>query len=563
MPRYIFYIFTLIPRRISCINHNVFKMTRGIISGNESGRNREHRNENVENVLGVGPFQFRFIEDLHMNQSPSFLRISLLISLASLSLGNKLPGEVPRLQAAGVTVTQDQLESGSVRFREIQRQGLMVFATQFNAYDGYGDGPTHNGNTLELGNRVSLQGNGVFLRVHGLDGQSCLECHSVVSNLSVPPVFGIGGFGGSASNAFVAGGSIDPEAPHAGFSGRFINPPALFGAGGVQLLASEMTSDLQALKRKAEQMEGLGIPLESKGVDFGVLRFEDGAFDFSQVEGVDEDLIVRPFGRKGEFSTVRAFDLEALPFHFGIQPTEVVGVNVDEDGDGVANEIGPGPVSALEVFITTLPAPRRELPSGRDKDQYGMERFTELGCAECHRPALITDGSVLNYRFPEDSIDASANVYLRVDLEEEPLGFPSARRGIEVNLFADLKRHDMGEGLGENFGSRLDRMFTTAKLWGVADSAPYMHDGRALTLNSAILMHGGEAQASRDAYDAAPVEERAEVIRFLRSLRSPIKEAADHTKRLSKQAPSSSGRGNGAYRSRQHSSGKHPHRGSH
>ena len=176
-----------------------------------------------------------------------------------------------------------------------------------------------------------------------------------------------------------------------------------------------------------------------------------------------------------------------------------------------------------------------------------MERFTELGCAQCHQPALITDRSVLTYRFPEEPTDASANVYLRVDLEKEPLGFPAAKQGIEVNLFADLKRHDMGEGLSENFGSRLDQMFTTARLWGVADSAPYMHDGRALTLNSAILMHGGEAQASRDAYDAAPVEGQAEVIRFLQSLRSPIEEAADHTERLSKQGPSS--KKNRAYRS--------------
>jgi CxxC motif-containing protein (DUF1111 family) len=180
-----------------------------------------------------------------------------------------------------------------------------------------------------------------------------------------------------------------------------------------------------------------------------------------------------------------------------------------------------------------------------------MERFTELGCAQCHQPALITDRSVLTYRFPEEPTDASANVYLRVDLEKEPLGFPAAKQGIEVNLFADLKRHDMGEGLSENFGSRLDHMFTTARLWGVADSAPYMHDGRALTLNSAILMHGGEAQASRDAYDAAPVEEKAEVIRFLQSLRTPIEEAAKHTEKLSKRTPSSNqGRSDRSYRRR-------------
>jgi hypothetical protein len=345
----------------------------------------------------------------------------------------------------------------------------------------------------------------------------------------VPPVFGIGGFGGSASNALVAGGSIDPEVRGAGFSGRFINPPALFGAGGIQALAVEMTSDLQELKREAQLTEGLGVRLETKGVDFGVLRFENGAFDFSGVEGIDEDLVVRAFGRKGEFSTVRAFDVAALPFHFGIQPVEVVGVDVDEDRDGVVNEIGVGPVSALEVFITTLPAPIRE---GQNLNDPGLESFKELGCENCHRSSLVTDGSILTYRFPEDSIDTSVNVFLEVDLEKERLGFPAAQEGIEVSLFADLKRHDMGPGLGENFGSRLDRMFTTARLWGVADTAPYMHDGRALTLNAAILMHGGEAQAAADAFAAAEVEEQAALLRFLRSLRTPVKAAAKHTEDL-------------------------------
>jgi len=465
------------------------------------------------------------------------ITVGLLASTASVSFGTELPGEEPRLQEAGVTVTQAQLESGRLKLREVQRQGLLVFSTQFNSYDGYGDGPPDLRDPLKLGERVTLQANGSFLRVHGLDGQSCLECHSVVSNASVPPVFGIGGFGGSASNALVAGGAIDPEVRGAGFSGRFINPPALFGAGGIQALGLEMTSDLQRLMREAQQREGLDVRLETKGVDFGVLRFESGEFDFSGVEGIDEDLVVRPFGRKGEFSTVRAFDLEALPFHFGIQPVEVVGVDVDADGDGVVNEIGVGPVSALEVFITTLPAPIQER---QRKGDSGSALFNEMGCETCHRPSLVTDGSILTYRFPEDSIDTSANVFLEVDLEKERLGFTRAQEGIEVSLFADLKRHDMGPGLGENFGSRLDRMFTTARLWGVADTAPYMHDGRALTLNAAILMHGGEAQAAADAFAAAEVEEQAALLRFLRSLRTPVRAAAEHTAGLSERKKRSS-----------------------
>ena len=293
------------------------------------------------------------------------------------------------------------------------------------------------------------------------------------------------------------------------------------------------------MKREAQQREGLDVRLETKGVDFGVLRFESGAFDFSGVEGIDEDLVVRPFGRKGEFSTVRAFDLEALPFHFGIQPVEVVGVDVDADGDGVVNEIGVGPVSALEVFITTLPAPIQER---QRKGDSGSALFNEMGCETCHRPSLVTDGPTLILPLPGRLNRHFGQRVPRGRLgETSELGFASragkASRWVSI---ADLKRHDMGPGLGENFGSRLDRMFTTARLWGVADTAPYMHDGRALTLNAAILMHGGEAQAAADAFAAAEVEEQAALLRFLRSLRTPVRAAAEHTAGLSERKKRSS-----------------------
>ena len=471
------------------------------------------------------------------------LLVGALVFSATISSSDGLPGEERRL--SGVEVTQAAIESGGLSLSEIQRQGLLVFSTPFNGYDGYGDGPASDKTPLELGGRRTLQNNGTFLRVHGLDGQSCLECHSVVSNFSVPAVFGIGGFGGSASNALVSGGEMDVLQADTGFVGRFINPPFVFGTGGIQLLAGEMTTELLALKRLARENEGQDVPLTTKGVDFGTLRFEAGHFDYSRVEGVDDDLIVRPFGRKGEFATVRAFDLLALPFHFGMEPTEVVGEGVDGDGDGVTNEIRPGPISALEVFITTLPPPveserrargkyriRNAPPSPADR---GFARFEEFGCADCHRPALETSDSTLTYRLPEVPEDPHANVYLEVDLRRPRGGFNRASDGgpgISVPLFADLKRHDMGPALAENFGSPHDPHFTTARLWGVADTAPYMHDGRALTLASAIMMHGGEAQASRDAFAAARESEQADLLHFLRTLRTPVEQAARHNRRL-------------------------------
>jgi CxxC motif-containing protein (DUF1111 family) len=65
------------------------------------------------------------------------------------------------------------------------------------------------------------------------------------------------------------------------------------------------------------------------------------------------------------------------------------------------------------------------------------------------------------------------------------------------------------------------REWKTPPLWGVADTAPYLHDGRAATLEDAILWHGGEAESSRKLYDELPRESKDLVLAFLSSLRAP------------------------------------------
>ena len=82
----------------------------------------------------------------------------------------------------------------------------------------------------------------------------------------------------------------------------------------------------------------------------------------------------------------------------------------------------------------------------------------------------------------------------------------------------------MGPALAENFHLADDsgnRRFTTARLWGVADSGPYLHDGRALTITDAILLLGGEAQPSRDSFVALSQADKDAVLAFLYSLRAP------------------------------------------
>ena len=61
----------------------------------------------------------------------------------------------------------------------------------------------------------------------------------------------------------------------------------------------------------------------------------------------------------------------------------------------------------------------------------------------------------------------------------------------------------------------------TAPLWGVADSAPYLHDGRAETLREAIELHGGEAVDVTARFKERPAHEQEAIIAFLKTLRAP------------------------------------------
>ena len=69
--------------------------------------------------------------------------------------------------------------------------------------------------------------------------------------------------------------------------------------------------------------------------------------------------------------------------------------------------------------------------------------------------------------------------------------------------------------------SELSREWRTPPLWGVRDSAPYLHDGRAATLEEAIAWHGGEAEESVEKFNDLLVTDRASLVAFLNTLVAP------------------------------------------
>ena len=429
-------------------------------------------------------------------------------------------------------ITQAAIEGGLLNLREIRQKGMEVFSTPFNHLDGFGDGPMNPANPTPPGGRPTIgsgvggsaAGNGAVLRVNGLDSQTCLECHFVLSNSSLPASFAVGGVGGIGATAFPGATNfdLDDEAGNgfAEFNGRVINPPFVFGSGGVELLAKEMTVDLQNLRALAIANPGQVVSLDTKGVNFGTIVYDDGTdtLDTSGVEGIDDDLVVKPFGRKGNNETIRVFDTGAMMFHHGMQPAEVVGDGVDGDGDGVVNEILVGELSALHVFAVTSGSPEER---GRTHaSRRGVENFRAIGCTDCHVEELNTQSRDLPLAFPEVHTDPWANTYLTVNLRRA--GFSSnGQGGVSVPLYSDLKRHHMGDAMSERTGDALDPFFITPRLWGIADTAPYMHDGRALTLRAAIELHGGEGQAAADAFAALTGDQQADLLAFLGTLRTP------------------------------------------
>jgi len=98
--------------------------------------------------------------------------------------------------------------------------------------------------------------------------------------------------------------------------------------------------------------------------------------------------------------------------------------------------------------------------------------------------------------------------------------------GQRIHPYTDLLVHDMGEGLSDNRPDFLatGREWRTQPLWGLGllqrttGTAFYLHDGRARTIEEAILWHGGEAAKSKQAFTQLNIEQRTQLMKFLNSL---------------------------------------------
>ncbi len=381
----------------------------------------------------------------------------------------------------------------------------------------------------------------------GLDSASCRACH----------------FAGGADGA----GTMTQQGYFRG-DGQTLSSvtvrdaPHVMGLGYITRLGQNMTADLHLqrdflLSDTIDFGQEQEVELTSQGLSFGILRAtldgEGGAtLDTSEVQHVSPDLVIRPLGHKGRFSSLVALADEALQIHHGHQSTSRLETHRDEaatflgpgplndpDEDGITEEISSGQSLLLGIYMSMLSTPQMRPPSDPlliEAWGKGWDKFQQVGCTECHRSELLMPDYDLTLqgqgdRFAEVVLDLE-----EVGLEPKPrnLDFSpddngSIPVGIPVFAFTDLRRHDMGEALADPYDEALPlspdvipgNVWLTRSLWGLADTGPYLHDGRAPTVHDAIKWHGGEALSSRDAYLALSEEDQGALRLFLMSLTRP------------------------------------------
>ena len=455
----------------------------------------------------------------------------------------------------------------SIPLEALLTHGKLLFDARWTEQEG-GGRPLTKGTGRPLADPSRpLSGTRAFNRISAPDANSCTGCHNAPYSIS-------GGGGDIVTNVFVLGqrfdfmtfdpadtlatrGAVDEAGKPVSLQdvGDFRATTGMFGAGYLEMLARQMTEELQRTRdsiRLGETKE-----LVAKGVHFGTLTLKkDGVWDTSKVEGLGRlsllsitksnppTLVVRPWHQASNVVSLREFSNTAFNQHHGIQSTERFGRDTDPDGDGFTNELTRADVTAVSIWQATLQVPGRVISRDPEVERAvltGERAFERIGCASCHVPRLPLDKrgwifSEPNPFNPAGNLRSGETRDLKVDLSSALL--PAPRLGpdstgtVWVEAYTDLKLHNICEAGEPGEAEPLDQnqsqwstklmdgncRFLTKRLWGAANEPPFFHHGLFTTLRKSVLAHSGEAKPSRLAFQALPASERDAVIEFLKTL---------------------------------------------
>jgi CxxC motif-containing protein (DUF1111 family) len=224
-------------------------------------------------------------------------------------------------------------------------------------------------------------------------------------------------------------------------------------------------------------------------------RDEDGV---SGRASMTPDGRVRRFGRKATIATLREFVEVAFLREMGLTTRQfphegAFGGQPFPEGTDPARdpEVNDAKVDQIVRFIELLARPVPSAPpEARDSIAQGKRTFERIGCVKCHTPRMRTSAS--------------------------PIRAISRKN---MPLYSDLLLHDMGPALASICApDAAPAEWRTTPLYGLRLRMQYMHDGRVQTIESAIRLHGGEAESSRALHETLAPTEQANLLRFLLSL---------------------------------------------
>ena len=205
-------------------------------------------------------------------------------------------------------------------------------------------------------------------------------------------------------------------------------------------------------------------------------------------------LRVGRFGWKAQEPTLHQFSGDAYVNEMGVTNPEFPNENAPQ-GNAAALEFNPDPtlnddggnVTEFFDFMTLLGAPPRGPRSL--STEVGAFVFRQVGCANCHTPTLVTGTS--------------------------PVAALSRKT---FQPYSDFLLHDMGSlGDGIEQSKATGRLMRTAPLWGVRSRSKLLHDGRATTLQAAILAHDGQGSKARDRFQALDAKAKLAFLAYLKS----------------------------------------------
>ena len=322
---------------------------------------------------------------------------------------------------------------------------------------------------------------------------SCVACHSGPAVGGASPI-NVTRFGK------VTGGVFDPLTS---LGGSLLQERAISPNG----LEKVPTSANVVAKRQTTPLFGLGL-IEAipdavilKGVRTTAVDGVLGKASMVQDVASGKSLVGR-FGWKAQQASLLAFAGDAYLNEMGITnrlfPAEnapngnVTLLNqldkVKDPEDTVDHETGKAGIDLLADYMRFLaPPPTQPVTAST---AFGAKFFLDVGCTSCHTPSMTTGPSPV-----------------------------SALNNKTIFLYSDLLLHDMGS-LGDGIvqGAAGAREMKTPPLWGAAASEPYLHDGRARTLDEAIRAHDGEGRSARDKYLKLTPDQQKLLVEFLKSI---------------------------------------------